>query len=146
MFNEFRERVDQRQEGHRRQEEEEEEASRARYEQERRQRQYQEQRRQEEEQQQQKKEQARHEQEKEQQERRYHEEQQQQQQRANSRQNSYKDPYEVLGVARDMTLEEIRSVFKQLCKIYHPDVGQIPNDAKMKDINLAYDEIKKMHK
>lgn len=49
--------------------------------------------------------------------------------------------YQVLGVPRDATNEEIKKTFRKLARQYHPDVN--PNnklaEEKFKDINEAYD-------
>ncbi|ACK70041.1 chaperone DnaJ domain protein [Gloeothece citriformis PCC 7424] len=49
--------------------------------------------------------------------------------------------YEVLGVPRNATPEEIKKAFRKLARTYHPDVN--PDDKiaeeKFKDINEAYD-------
>jgi curved DNA-binding protein CbpA len=40
-----------------------------------------------------------------------------------------RDPYSVLGVRRDATREEIRSVYRQLARTFHPDVSPDPRAA-----------------
>ena len=49
-------------------------------------------------------------------------------------------PYEVLGVSRGASAEEIRKAYRALAKKYHPDVNSSPDAARMTAmINEAYD-------
>lgn len=51
-----------------------------------------------------------------------------------------RDYYEVLGVARTASGEEIKRAFRNLARRYHPDVNKQPDaEAKFKEINEAYE-------
>lgn len=50
-----------------------------------------------------------------------------------------KDYYEILGVPRNATLEEIKQAYRRLARQYHPDVNKSPDaEEKFKEINEAY--------
>lgn len=55
-----------------------------------------------------------------------------------------RDPYEVLGIPRGATQQEVTDAFRKLAKKYHPDLnpGDKNAQSKMAEINVAYEEIK----
>ncbi|MDR2137831.1 MAG: DnaJ domain-containing protein, partial [Synergistaceae bacterium] len=55
----------------------------------------------------------------------------------------YKDYYEILGVTRTASQDEIRKTYRKLAKKYHPDVSKDKNaDKRYKEINEAYEVLK----
>ncbi len=58
--------------------------------------------------------------------------------------DSRKNYYEILGVKEDATLDQIKSVFRKLSMIYHPDMNSddemgIAGDERFKEIQQAYE-------
>ena len=55
-----------------------------------------------------------------------------------------RDPYEVLGVPRTASEEEVTKAYRSLAKKYHPDLNPGDEEAakKMSELNAAYDAIK----
>jgi len=49
-----------------------------------------------------------------------------------------KDYYEVLGISKTATEEEIKRAFRKLAKTYHPDNKQTGDEAKFKEVGEAY--------
>jgi len=57
------------------------------------------------------------------------------------------NPYEVLGVREDATLEEVAHAFRELARRYHPDIATDESDRRLRrerfvQISQAYNQIK----
>ena len=59
----------------------------------------------------------------------------------------YKDYYQILGVARDATAEDIKKAYRKLARKYHPDVSKEPGaEEKFKEVGEAYETLKDAEK
>lgn len=55
----------------------------------------------------------------------------------------FKDYYEVLGVARDASADDIKRAYRKLARKYHPDVSKEPEaEARFKEVGEAYETLK----
>src|ERR1700710_158736 len=58
---------------------------------------------------------------------------------APTRQNAAMDPFAVLGLTPDATLDEASGAYKRLAKQWHPDVMGVEGQARMIEVNVAYE-------
>ena len=51
-----------------------------------------------------------------------------------------RDYYEVLGVSKNASADEIKRAYRKMAKKYHPDVNKEPGaEEKFKEVQEAYD-------
>jgi curved DNA-binding protein len=59
----------------------------------------------------------------------------------------FKDYYEILGVSRDASAEDIKRSYRKLARKYHPDVSKVADaEARFKDLGEAYEVLKDAEK
>lgn len=55
----------------------------------------------------------------------------------------FKDYYQIMGIARDATQDDIKRAYRKLARKYHPDVSKEPGaEARFKEIGEAYEVLK----
>jgi curved DNA-binding protein len=55
----------------------------------------------------------------------------------------FKDYYQIMGIQRDATQDEIKRAYRKLARKYHPDVSKEPDaEEKFKEIGEAYEVLK----
>jgi curved DNA-binding protein CbpA len=61
-----------------------------------------------------------------------------------SQQNPPKSPYDIIGVSEHMSLAEIKAIYAELVKIYHPDTGKVKDAKKFIEVTEAFKEIRNL--
>ena len=59
----------------------------------------------------------------------------------------FKDYYEVMGVAREATQDEVKRAYRKLARKYHPDVSKESDaEERFKEVGEAYEVLKDTEK
>jgi len=55
----------------------------------------------------------------------------------------YKDYYDIMGVAKDATQDEVKRAYRKLARKFHPDVSKESDaESKFKEVGEAYEVLK----
>ena len=55
----------------------------------------------------------------------------------------FRDYYEIMGVDRDATQDEIKRAYRKLARKYHPDISKAPDaEDKFKEMGEAYEVLR----
>lgn len=58
-----------------------------------------------------------------------------------------KNYYDVLGITREASADQIKKAYRKLARKYHPDVSKEDDaEARMQEVNIAYDTLSDQHK
>ena len=57
-----------------------------------------------------------------------------------------RDAYQIFGLSHEATFDEVKSQYKALCKLYHPDTKANSDSEQFKRIKDAYDVLKLHYK
>ena len=59
----------------------------------------------------------------------------------------FKDYYQILGVARDASADDVKHAYRRLARKYHPDLNKEPDaEARFKEVGEAYEVLKDAEK